>query len=348
MALGTTNISVSLVQSTLNARDVNLKPIHDIGALCTHQNVNQWSKWKPVNLSKVSGITTEDLSNINYGLVIVTGVTPQALKLACEEDGYSVGYVQPSTAFRLGDFRNYDHNAVIPTSSGIGTSGLTVKKGASVYNDVPTIMSYATIEVSGNSTTNVTVQNLYGDGTVYRGIMLINSVGDSVWKTGQVDWNVSPIKTWLGNVTAFVFYTNIEQTTFRAGNSAELDAVFYAVPVSSTKVNPFAINATNDYAENSIKYAVTASAILAGTEVDFSLTFYADRYETAGGSLTNVQAVLFNPANSQVIETRTFGDWTLAKGTTKNYLHVFTNAQATYNVKIYENGVLIKTQNIIS
>ena len=341
MALPNTGISTSMVAQAIGAGS------NDVGALCNHANVNKWSKWKPVNLTKTAGVTLADLASVNYGLTVLSGINPQALKTACFEAGYSVNYIKP-TVFRLGDFRNYEHSAIIPTHSGVSHAGLVVKKGASVYDNKATYMTYSAIEVSGDSETNVTVQNLYGDGTVYRGIMLINSAGDAVWKTGQIDWNVSPIKGWTGAVTGFVFYTNKVQPTFRAGDSADLDAIFYAVPVSDTKVNPFSISVSNDYGENSLAYKLTASAIIDAGTVNFSATFLANAYETSGGDLVNVQAILYNPATSQNVEIMPFGNYTLAKGTTKNYQYFFTNALSTYTVKIFENGVLIRTLNIMS
>ena len=62
MALGTTNISTTLVGTTLGTSS------RDVGTLCKHASINKWSKWKPIRLNKVSGITVADLASVNYGI----------------------------------------------------------------------------------------------------------------------------------------------------------------------------------------------------------------------------------------------------------------------------------------
>ena len=62
MALETTNISTTWVGTTLGTSS------RDVGTLCTHASINKWSKWKPIRLNKVSGITVSDLASVNYGL----------------------------------------------------------------------------------------------------------------------------------------------------------------------------------------------------------------------------------------------------------------------------------------
>ena len=62
MALGTIKIGSDIVGDTLGTNS------DDWGTLCTHPAVNMWSKWKPIRLNKVSGITVSDLASANYGL----------------------------------------------------------------------------------------------------------------------------------------------------------------------------------------------------------------------------------------------------------------------------------------
>ena len=98
MALPTTGISTSLVANTIGAGS------NDVGTLCTHPNINKWSKWKPVRSNKVTGLTVTDIENLSSGLSRL--------------DMYEVVYLKPtgdaSSPYRLGDFRNYNHSATQP------------------------------------------------------------------------------------------------------------------------------------------------------------------------------------------------------------------------------------------
>ena len=69
MTLPNTGITTNLVKNIIGSSTNN------VGQLCTHSNVNKWSKWKPVAYNTVSPITTEILSSVRFGLSIpvITG-----------------------------------------------------------------------------------------------------------------------------------------------------------------------------------------------------------------------------------------------------------------------------------
>ena len=58
MALPNSNISTTLVGTTLGSGS------RDVGTLCTHPNINKWSKWKPVPNTEVS-FTNRDANNVS-------------------------------------------------------------------------------------------------------------------------------------------------------------------------------------------------------------------------------------------------------------------------------------------
>ena len=112
MALGTTNISTTLVG---NAIGISSK---DVGTLCSSPTINKWSKHKPVIYPAISttgnwwkavdgncGLSITEYSNINN---LVTAIT----------NGVTWNYNKPtggaSSPYRLGDFRGYAHDAYIP------------------------------------------------------------------------------------------------------------------------------------------------------------------------------------------------------------------------------------------
>jgi len=108
MALPNSNISTTLVGTTLGSGS------RDVGTLCTHPNINKWSRWKPISSNKHEGIIIADLINKKFGLDIVSKSTIFDL-LAYYSTNSIWNYLKPtggaSSPYRLGDFRNYDHLA---------------------------------------------------------------------------------------------------------------------------------------------------------------------------------------------------------------------------------------------
>jgi len=103
MALPSTGITTSMVASAIGAST------NDVGTLCSHPNVNMWSKRKPFRDNVIqhdepywwrrSGIS----DNIRGGLYIPNGVD--------QTWSYSKPTGGINNPYRLGDFRGYEHSA---------------------------------------------------------------------------------------------------------------------------------------------------------------------------------------------------------------------------------------------
>ena len=121
MALGTTDISVTLVKNTLAANTTA------VSGLCTFPTINNWSRYKPV-----------------------TGTWPQAVdgKFGLVLSGW--GYNHPTSIFRLGDFRGYQHTGIMPV-----IYSLFDNRVPSVLYPSGTITT-AVFGVKANSTNNTT------------------------------------------------------------------------------------------------------------------------------------------------------------------------------------------------
>lgn len=108
-ALPTTGITTSMVAAAIGEAS------NDVGTLCRSNKINMWSKWKPVSFNKITGLTATDLQNVDYGLVPPTASTNYASIVSSKWT-----YIKPtggsSSPYRLGDFRNYNHNAIPPCS----------------------------------------------------------------------------------------------------------------------------------------------------------------------------------------------------------------------------------------
>lgn len=164
-ALPSSGISTSLVANTLQTSS------HDVGTLCTHSNINKWSKHKPINYPKLDGLsdaeyrgTTTDIANgIIYG---IKGV----LSGAGYEDLHNTSYQYvggpkggANSPYRLGDFRGYDHNAR-PNLYGVFSLG----DNNEVYMDIEYPISITIVwDYQGDNTTGVDISEFTDTGDVY-------------------------------------------------------------------------------------------------------------------------------------------------------------------------------------
>lgn len=108
MPITTTNVTTTAVRNKLGASTNN------VGALCTHPNINMWSKRKPVRDGRIS-IPYNEVgkgSDNKWGLNIpsyVNGSYP--LTTYNSPRGTSGQFPEP---YRLGDFRGYYHGSQTP------------------------------------------------------------------------------------------------------------------------------------------------------------------------------------------------------------------------------------------
>ena len=116
MALGTTNITTTLVGTTIGSGS------RDVGTLCSSPLINKWSKNKPVPYPAhfTTSITdwwkgyrpSYDVGYINLcGIKIPTVSNINAVDSVWENDTPRGGNDEP---FRIYDFRNYQHNSIAP------------------------------------------------------------------------------------------------------------------------------------------------------------------------------------------------------------------------------------------
>ena len=105
MALGTTNISTTLVRNTLGAGTNN------VGLLCTHANINKWSLKKPASLLTPA--------NHSPSVQVIAGSGLKAHGIYRKYPSVNeIYYARPqggaTDPYRLGDFREYNHAAGAP------------------------------------------------------------------------------------------------------------------------------------------------------------------------------------------------------------------------------------------
>lgn len=118
MALPNTGITTSMVAQAIGVGS------NDVGTLCKSTKINKWSKWKPISLNKVIGIVENDLTSSNFGLVAQEAEQIENYPwdgddtLASIQQPSAWSYTKPTggstSPYRLGDFRNYNHDSLPP------------------------------------------------------------------------------------------------------------------------------------------------------------------------------------------------------------------------------------------
>ena len=203
MALPNSNISTSLVKSTLGAST------NDVGQLCTHPNINKWSKWKPVRFNKIVGLTVEDLTALNFGLnisvyksigtITTAGTFLYDLKNAIT----NWSYLRPRGGdynewYRLGDFRNYNHEAVQPMGA-LSTYVVYLNTEGGIRID---------LEEASPNNYNVTLQDFVYDGTpmnsCYLGVMLYKENNTYMLATSENTISSGGLTIPLKKMTAYI------------------------------------------------------------------------------------------------------------------------------------------------
>ena len=120
MALGTTNISTTLVANTIGVGS------NDVGTLCTSTKINKWSKYKPISAPFVvsdsnwfpQGTLDKLAQKIKYGLKYST-INADWNDIHQINWNYDKPFGGTNSPYRLGDFRKYKHDAIAVASMNI-------------------------------------------------------------------------------------------------------------------------------------------------------------------------------------------------------------------------------------
>lgn len=213
MALPNTNISTTLVGQTLGTSS------RDVGTLCTHPNINKWSKWKPVRWNKVDGITPANLEAINYGLSYNHYENIDAVTTAYATSEEVMTYAKPrgrlyNEPYRLGDFRNYEHSSIQPIAGAFVTQraqniegGQTSITGGVFVNGSPKTGEIGWADLGMGS--RKLAMALYDGNTLVKTAVADNAGDMTVTMDTRSPLPVLAAKTYI----AYLFFTNPAGTT---------------------------------------------------------------------------------------------------------------------------------------
>ena len=348
MALPTTGISTSLVKTEIGAGS------NDVGTLCTHPNINKWSKWKPIKFPKIESLTQQELENSNYGIEIVSSLgdtsNPKALYDMVQNLGYTYKYNKPtggvSSPYRLSDFRNYEKAGGVPPIS-------TSARSQTVVAYVDRVFKYGGVEPQPSEFL-LSKSDLYP--SFHRGILLYNVTKNSSYWTTNPDilWPVPEFSGWAGDdIRALEFIVTHKEDGLIQGTDNRWDIrdpynEFFAVINSHNAVNPYIIDLKSSIPPATLIYQATLSGIFnySTNKIEYNLTFSSTSTETKGGLIKNIQ--LQFSINGVLQSTKDLGDWTLPNNSTKSFIGVFNSNPVTgMLLQSFEDGALIETANVL-
>lgn len=115
MAYDSVNKVVNAPVSIYDVQRCLAKSSNDLGTLCTANNINPWSKHKPVKYPTLGVVSETALKSINYGLNIVA----ESNYLDAYNNGilYNIPTGKLESPYRIHDFDKYNHVAGAPFSA---------------------------------------------------------------------------------------------------------------------------------------------------------------------------------------------------------------------------------------
>jgi hypothetical protein len=355
-ALPTTGISTSLVRSTIGAAT------NDVGTLCAHPNINKWSRWKPISVSQETGLTDAILKSNGFGLYFNSSSNINDI-LGIGTFTYNKPTGTQNSPFRIGDFRNYDHNAVMPIGTEITTTGVAweIKKGNAMWNNQNFYTDF-NVRVNPTSPTAIGYSDLYAISqtqNLYLGVHLTNGA-NKYWctqgvtlqsQTGQyrlgvtVNWNDPAIKEWYGNCTVQMFVTNVKREMGQTYTASGSD-IFITIPYDNENRNPYIVDLNNTYEYPFYTdFFVTSTHSVSGSTISYNFTFSSVGVVFLGGNVTNPTVVLCSYDSLGVYREEATNSisssFTLSAEETVNkaYGHYFPNISGRYYFyKVIVNG----------
>ena len=312
MALPNTNISVAMVKSELGAAT------NDVGRLCIHQNINKWSKWKPVAISgKVDVTDVNDLAGAQFGLSIpFFSSRADLITHYTSNPNSNWAYAKPSgglsAPFRLHDFRNYEHsaskfyNVVIPSQQ-IGGGGVPVQL---YHYNISGGLSWADF-------VNLDLPNIRFGATASNGQTVIENESITADNVGYV---TIPTTT---NITSYAFLAEVSPVDpsnilrYYALEGGKGNTNYLSTGLAVTMVNNMISGSNRVNAQFTLTNTSTGSSVTVNS-VSVQIR-YADKLPTDG--------LEFGEA------TFNFGNITVVEGTPQTRNNVFNNVLQDYSTR---------------
>lgn len=280
----------------------------DVGTLCSSPLINPWSKWKPIYSSVVT-MTLEELKLRNYGIEILRGNSvTQLFNKVVENGNKGYKYNRPTggsaAPYRLGDFRNYEHQAFEPMSTTYKNGDVQNIGGYTSSNEASYKKYLMGVEVNDGTDDSVPyltmgdlcdMTNASGEAVqFYRGALVTDGT-NSYWASDYIPWYTSNFQKFSGKtVTVFEFLTNALNNPDYV-YEANAEDVFFSLP------NPIVtIDVSGNVPSGSKKVGWLMQALFLDEyygSVKITVYFHAIGDVYRGGTIINVWLGIYKDKN---------------------------------------------------
>lgn len=261
MALATTGITTSMVGSTLGTTSRN------VSTLCTHSNINKWSKYKPVQINSAAPNRSSNWYTSDDGLCgfktdsIIFGSADSLISAYNNKTTYQY---QPPTGYkRLADFGGYDHAAKSPVYA-VEVEGIIYKDTTSSYINM-------ICQTNDVTSTNLQMSDILPAGTAfvsdcYFGVVVKvgnvnyyktnkNKVGSSGLSSLNGNNNVEIYGSELSTVGTYSIYPAIFNLPYTSFTSNASGTKFIAIAPPSSNIFQTSFSVKNSAYDSQIWWA---------------------------------------------------------------------------------------------
>lgn len=272
MALSNTGITTSLVGNTLGTSSRN------VGALCSSQLINPYSRFKPVKWYQKD--TTAGITNWERSDTGTYGISVRTCSLASPTDlsnsVYAWSYNKPTGGrdypYRMGDFRGYEHTAPIAFSTSLpdtlSYSDTTIPKTA----------------VSIGGTYNIGLNDILEESQVYAGVKVQAADGSYYWYSTLavgarpllLDFNAPPFfknTKFLSNIDVSLFLCNVYQSGWASSYSSGFKC-WQPINTVSKHYNTLQGNPSSLPSANIVMSSLTPSKVTWASSDNATITIY--------------------------------------------------------------------------
>ena len=348
--LGATNISI------MDVRNILGYPSTDLGTLCTCNNINPWSKWKPIHCANTLTLNNELLKRNKYGIEILEANNPGALvNLIKQNNNSGYKYDKPRggsfSPYRLGDFRNYYHNALLPVSAfykdgdEIHIGGITSSNHGS-YEAIIEGMKLPDLEPEESDYISQGMLYDYLDYSgnkipLKKGVYFTDGTNDC-WYSGKAYYWTTEFQRFSGKqVEAYEFYTNATRTPNDLWVADAKDR-FYALP------EPYhTISVDKKVPAGSRKVLVICHPELSTDRrsVSYTLQFSAVGEVYRGGTISNIHIRIAKDLKGiNMIDTKKITDSLTIQDETESLTYTGTlrnlNGETSMYVLVYYDNAI--------
>jgi hypothetical protein len=351
--LGTANISIMDVRNILGF------PSTDLGTLCTCNNINPWSKWKPIHCANTLTLNNELLKRNKYGIEILEANNPGMLVNLIKQNGnlgykYNKPWGGAFSPYRLGDFRNYYHNALLPVSAfyddgdEVHVGGIT----SSNHGSYEVVIEGMSVPAFPNGDSDYLTKEMIYDFTdssgdkirLTKGVYFTDGTNDC-WYSGKAYYWTTEFQRFRGKqVEAYEFYTNAIRTPNDLWVADAKDR-FYALP------EPYhTISVDNRVPAGSKKVLVVCNPKYSTDRrsVFYTLQFSAVGEIYRGGTISNIHIRIAKDLKGiNMIDTKKIADSLTIQDETESSIYTGTlrniNADSVYVLVYYDNVIQYTT-----